>query len=302
MRLIMNHLHDIIKEFVEKSENKDRIQASKKFRWIGYTHATKVLNSMEELLSYPKSHRMPNILLVGDSNNGKTAILSKFDQAHPAYLDKDSNNIINPVLMIQAPPEPDERRFYNAILEKLFAPYKTSEKIDSRYLRVKKLMTSLQIRILVIDEIHHVLAGSPSKQRTFLNVLKHLSNDLQIPLICAGTKLAFNAIQSDHQLANRFEPKVLPRWSNDLELKRLLLSFERILPLRKESHLIESSITSKILAMSDGLIGEIAKVLELSSILAIESGIEKITFNILEEIDYTPPQQRKKAFLNNGLY
>ena len=151
--------------------------------------------------------------------------------------------------------------------------------------------------LLIIDEIHHVLAGTLAKQRLFLNVLKYLSNELQIPLICAGTRDAFNAIQTDPQLSNRFEPKVLPRWTNDTELKRLLISFESILPLKKESNLIENSITNKILAMSDGLIGEISKIIELSTILAIESKIEKITPNILESIDYTSPDKRKKFLI-----
>ncbi|WP_449400371.1 TniB family NTP-binding protein [Chryseobacterium wanjuense] len=36
-----------------------------------------------------------------------------------------------------------------------------------------------------------------------------MSNELQVSLICSGTREAFNAIQTDPQLTNRFEPKVL---------------------------------------------------------------------------------------------
>lgn len=290
----MKHLHKKTKEFILGATDDERIMASKNFKWIGYTSAKKLLDIMNDFLTYPKSHRMPNLLLVGDSNNGKTAILSKFNQSHLAYIDENTGRLVNPVLMIQAPPEPDERRFYNAILESLFAPYKTAEKIDSRYIRVKNLLVDLQTKVLIINEIHHVLAGSPAKQRTFLNVIKHLSNDLQIPLICAGTSLAFNAIQSDQQLANRFEPRVLPRWANDIEFKRLLLSFEQLLPLKEESNLIDESICTKILALSDGLIGEVAKILQLSTILAIKLKVEKINKSIIDQIDYIPPQNRRK--------
>lgn len=294
----MKHLSDNTRIFVETATIEDRIEATRKFKWIGYTNATQILKKMEDSVNYPKSIRMPNLLIVGDSNNGKTALLTKFDQTHLAYIDEKTDKLVNPVLMIQAPPEPDEKRFYNAILEKLFAPTRTSEKIDSRQFRVMGLLKQLNVKALVIDEIHHILAGSPSKQRLFLNVIKHLSNELQIPLICAGTKLAFNAIQSDSQLANRFEPRVLPRWTNNTEYKRLLLSFSMILPLKKDSNLIEGSIANKILANSDGLIGEISKILELSTILAIESGTERITNSIIENIDYIPPAQRKKSFFN----
>ncbi|MDK2771101.1 MAG: TniB family NTP-binding protein [Flavobacterium sp.] len=294
---MMKHLSENTRIFVEAATDEQRINHVKEFRWIGYSDAIKILKKMEDLLDYPKSSRMPNLLLVGDSNNGKTVLLNQFHKRHQAYVDEDEkgfSKVINPVLYIQAPPEPDEKRFYNIIFEKLYAPYKTSEKIEQRQLRLIHLLKEMETKVLVIDEIHHVLAGTLAKQRLFLNVLKYLSNELQIPLICAGTRDAFNAIQTDTQLSNRFEPKVLPRWTNDKELKRLLISFENILPLKKESHLIENSITNKILAMSDGLIGEISKIIELSTIMAIETKIEKITPNILNSIDYISPDKRKK--------
>ena len=49
--------------------------------------------------------------------------------------------------------------------------------------------------------------------------------------------------------------------------------------------------------MSDGLIGEISKIIELSAILAIETKVEMITPNILNSIDYTSPDKRKRFLL-----
>lgn len=289
----MKHLSEKTKDFVANSSDEERILRVKKIKWIGYDKAIEVIKNFKELSEYPECSRMPNILLVGESNNGKTAIIEKFAQLNPAYMDENYNSI-NPVLLIQAPPEPDERRLYNIILEKLFAPYKTSEKLDSRQQRVKNLLQKLKVKIIIIDEIHHILAGVPTKQRKFLNVLKFLSNDLRISLVCVGTSDAFNALNSDPQTANRFNPIILSRWNYDKEFKRLLLSFEKLLPLKEESNLIEDSLSRKILAMSEGLIGEIAKILELSAILAIESNIEKITPNILSNIHYISPSDRKK--------
>jgi hypothetical protein len=290
----MKHLHDKTKEILNNYSDNERIISIRKSKWIGYSQASNIINRFDELLNYPINHRMPNILLVGDSNNGKTALLNKFLKVNQSFVEEETNKLVVPVLLIQAPPEPDERRFYNAILESLFAPYKSSEKIEMKQQRVIHLLKKVELRLLIIDEIHHVLAGNLSKQRSFLNVLKFLSNELRISMICSGTKEAFNAIQTDPQLANRFEPKVLKKWRNDEEYLRLLASFERLLPLKEESMLIESSISTKILAMSEGLIGEISRILELASILAIESGVEKINKNILNNIDFTPPSDRKK--------
>lgn len=290
----MKHLHNKTKEIVINSSDEERIHSIKKAKWIGYSQANNIINRFNELLNYPVNHRMPNILLVGDSNNGKTALLNKFIKSNQSYVEEETGKLIIPTLLIQAPPEPDERRFYNAILESLFAPYKSSEKIEMKQQRVIHLLKKVELRLLIIDEIHHVLAGNLSKQRSFLNVLKFLSNELKISMICSGTREAFNAIQTDPQLANRFEPKVLKKWKNDEDYLRLLASFESLLPLKEPSMLVEPSLSTKILAMSEGLIGEISKILELASILAIESGIEKINRNILNNIDYTSPSDRKK--------
>lgn len=299
---MMKHITDRTQELVLNSTDQERIKAIKTFKWIGYTKAKLLLDKMNDFIHYPTNHRMPNILLVGDSNNGKTALLHRFQKMNEAFYDEELMKAQCPVLIVQAPPEPDERRFYNAILTKVFAPTKTSERIDSRQNRVMHILKNLGVKVLVIDEIHHVLAGTPTKQRVFLNVLKYISNELSIPLVIAGTKLAFNAIQSDQQLSNRFEPNILNRWSNDNEYKRLLLSFERILPLKKESGLIKDSISNKILSMSDGLIGEVSKIIELSAIEAINKGTERITIDILDHINFIPPTKRKKAYFNNGLY
>lgn len=290
----MEHLNNKTKELLVRFNTQEKIQYVKEFKWIGYTQAQEIFKKLDDLKSYPKTYRMPNLLLVGDSNNGKTAILRKYWERNPAFIREVDQTVINPVIYVQAPPEPDEKRFYNIILETLFAPTKTSEKIDVRQQRIINLLKHVEVKILLIDEIHHVLAGTLKKQRTFLNVIKYLSNELQIPIICAGTKEAYNAIQTDPQLANRFEPKVLQRWRNDDEFKRLLVSFESVIPLSEPSHLIENSILTNILAKSEGLIGEVTKIIELSSILAIESGKNKITNNIINNIEYISPTKRKK--------
>ncbi len=290
----MKHLHTKTAENILSYSDEERILSVKKSKWIGYNNAVKIHKKLEDLRDYPKTLRMPNLLLVGDSNNGKTVLLTRFAESNNSYVDEITQELILPVLMIQAPPDPDEKRFYNSILESLFAPYKNSEKIESRQQRVIHLLKKIQLKVLIIDEIHHLLAGTLSKQRTFLNVIKYLSNELKISIVCSGTREAFNAIQTDPQLANRFEPKILSKWQFDEEYLRLLASFEKILPLKEPSLLIEKSTANAILMKSEGLLGEISKILELSTILAIETGMEKINKNILDNIDYISPSDRKK--------
>ena len=96
----MKHLSENTRKFTESATDEQRIKHVKEFRWIGYSDSIKILKKMDDLMDYPKSSRMPNLLLVGDSNNGKTAILKRMYDLHKTKLDyvtKDGEAIIENV-------------------------------------------------------------------------------------------------------------------------------------------------------------------------------------------------------------
>jgi len=93
----------------------DRIAAIRT-RWIRYARAEQIGARLDELLVLPKTHRMPNLLIVGETNNGKAALVKHFVHRHPRQLTAPRTILRIPVIAVQAPPVPDERRFYRAIL------------------------------------------------------------------------------------------------------------------------------------------------------------------------------------------
>ena len=204
-----SHLHAAARGVLDLPAT-ERIAHLRRPRWIGYTRAKQLLHKLDDLLTHPKTHRMPNLLIVGNTNAGKTMLANRFVQLHPADDNPQGDAVIVPVLAIQAPPGPDEDRFYNAILEALFAPYNPRERVAQKQIQVLRTLKQIGLQMLIIDEVHNVLTGPVTKQRQFLNVLKYLGNDLQIPLVGLGTTEALRAVQADPQLANRFEPAALP--------------------------------------------------------------------------------------------
>lgn len=289
-----HHLLQKAANYLERPEA-ERINYILSPRWIGYPKAQEVLDRLEQLLTYPPSHRMPNLLIVGDSNNGKTMLVKRFCSRHKPSDSPDSEAAMVPVLYVQAPPVPDESRFYNAIMELLFAPHKSGDRADRKQFQAIKLMKAVGLKLLIIDEIHHILAGTMHKQKAFLNVIKYLGNELQIPIVGVGTRDAFRAIQTDPQLSNRFDHALLPQWKNNDDFLRLLMTFEKTIPLHRPSNLIEGALADRIYALTDGYIGEISNLMKDAAVLAIQIGRECIDKKLLEQLRWTAPSDRRKV-------
>jgi hypothetical protein len=274
----------------------ERIARIRADRWIGYTQAQKALAKLEDLFTHPERQRMPNLLIVGPTNNGKTMLVEKFRRQHPVTTSDDGQTEQIPILAMQMPSDPTISRFYTMLLYSLNAPSFARRRVSDLEELSLRILRQVGLRMLVIDELHNVLAGSGPQQRQFLNLLRFLGNELRIPLVCVGTKEAYLAIRSDDQLENRFEPFSLPLWTLDDEFSSLLASFAAVLPLRRASQLHLPDIAHYILSKSEGTIGEITTLLTRSAILAVETGKECIDRQILGLVDYSSPTERRRTF------
>ena len=157
------------------------------------------------------------------------------------------------------------------------------------------MMRETNVALLIIDEVHNLVSGSRLQQRRLLNLLRWLGNELQIPLIAVGTGEALHAIQSDDQLANRFEPVPLPKWRAGKEYEQLLRTLEAVLPLRKPSHLSDPALAGKILSASEGILGEVISIVTRAAVHAVSSGTEVISAKTIDRIGFVTPSQRRRV-------
>lgn len=134
----------------------------------------------------------------------------------------------------------------------------------------------MNVRMLVIDEIHCLLAGTYREQRIILNCIRFLANDLRILLVCAGIQEARTALLTDEQLADRFEVFELSPWKDDTDFHPLLVSYAALLPLRRRSRLRDAKLRKRLLAMTDGVTVRICRLLEDAAVMAINRNIEHI--------------------------
>src|SRR5262245_38966740 len=107
------HLQPAVQGLLDLPDEQ-RIRRIRMDRWIGYPRAQAALETLQSLLAHPKRLRMPNLMLVGSSNNGKSMILEKFCRAHARASEEGAMNL--PILRIQMPAQPDEKHFFGEIL------------------------------------------------------------------------------------------------------------------------------------------------------------------------------------------
>lgn len=287
------HLDNLLpeaREIVERSD-RDRIEYIESDKWIPYPRANQILEKMDALLRAPNRSRMPNLLVVGDSNNGKTSVVKTFCRNHPP-----TDGLMGdayPVVYVQAPPVPDERRFYDEIFSVLMVPFRHRDAPSQKLDDIKYYFEKIGTRMLIVDEIHNVLSGSMIKQRAFMNALKNLGNKMMIPIVLVGTKDALVATSTDMQISSRFKPIRLPLWKLDMEYAQMLASIEQTLPLKRSSSLASRELAPEIHRLSEGQIGEIVSVVSEAAVMAIKNGSERITMKEIKDCEFILPSQRR---------
>ncbi len=289
----LDHLHPSVRD-VARLPAEERLRHVRADRWIGYSRATAALERLEALYAWPGKQRMPNLLLIGPTNNGKSMIIEKFRRLHPPTSHADREQV--PVLVVQMPSDPSVIRFYVALLAAMGAPLRPRQRLAELEQAALALLRAVGVRVLVIDELHNLLAGRGETRREFLNLIRFLGNELRIPLVGVGTREAYLAIRSDDQLENRFEPFTLPRWEPNGEARSLLASFAAAFPLRRPSAIATEDMARYLLSRSEGTIGELTHLLTDAAVAAIESGEEAINQRTLLLAPYVGPTERRRMF------
>ena len=277
----LSHLHSLTR-IEAQQDDKIRVRALQRDRWIDYPRATQALQQLERLLNTPQRERMPCMVMHGESNIGKTLIVAKFQREHPTRFDSDKGVERREIVAMQMPATPDQHRFYAALLFELGAPHSASAGLSVLERLARDMLRRIGPRMLIVDEVHHLLAGSYREQRAALNLLKYIANDLKISVVVVGTSDAPLALQTDAQMHSRFTPMEIPRWRQSDDFRRLLAAFERVLPLRKPSELTQRPIAEFLLGASTGLTGEVSRLLNEAAEHAILDRTERITLAHLE--------------------
>jgi len=267
----------------------ERIGAIDRDIYIPYSRAEQILSRMERLYSRSSTGRPPGLLISAPSGNGKSTIRKVFVKRHQTEITPEAD--IRSVLAVEAPPVPGERRLLGAIIIAFGVDAYNRDDVEARMARVMKYLKFCQVRLMIIDEIHNLLAGSHRQIEETCNLIKYLSNRVSVVLI--GTERAENVVRSDPQLLSRFPIVTLPAWRDGTPYRNFLCLLERTIPLHQASNLAGDEKASYILQHSHGILGDIVSVVKDAAVSALLDGAETITMNHLKNPTFSSQKLAK---------
>lgn len=284
-----------IRELILNGSEEERITFIERPKFIEHTKFEKLCEKLDELYYAPKTNRIRSLLLVGESNNGKTEMVRRYKKMKFRNdIESETMDYEDPVLLIQAPSRANLHELYDLFFMEFLVPYNKNESLVEREQKIKYYCDRFNIKMIIIDEIQNALIGSITKQREFMAGVKNLSNTLKIPIVLVGTPKGTSLVVNDHQLKSRFVPTRIKRWSYDDDYFSLLYAIETSLPLKKPSLIYEKEkFAMDILELSDGLIGEIISIVSLMAKYAIQNGDEAVKPGMLKKIKYVPAKDRE---------
>lgn len=284
------HLTPAAAELLQASHDQ-RIRSILGDRWVHYARAEQLLRILDLLLDHQRTTRMPSIAVYGDSGMGKTMIMQRFRDQHPPLFDGQAGVEPTRGLALQFAGKPGERRLYAQILTALGVPQNLRSAVVELEQAAIRLMRAMDVQVLLLDEVHNILAGTFREQRTVLNTLRYMSNELQVSLVCFGVNEAREAINADVQLARRFEEFPLTRWLADDEFEDLVLAIVRSLPLRNPAALSARAMR-RLLQVTNGVTSNVFRLLRQLAIEAIKSGEERLTDDAIDQRQPMTPNDR----------
>ncbi len=285
------HLNEECQQVVLLNDE-ERITYLHKEMLIEYPRIKEIHSLLKQLMDRPKKPRMQNLLIIGESNIGKTSIITSFEKKHRSYTIEDENEmtvVVRPVLLALASDSADVKDLYTSILDAFWTPYNPADSLVKLRHQMFHLMRESNVKMLIIDEIHHFLRGTSRQQRNVMDALKNIGTKLMIPIVGVGLKEASLILTSDPQLSSRFDLIRLPKWELNREFRILLKAFEKRLPLKKPSGLDSKEKATLLHMISQGNLGNLHRLLIECATFAIESGEEEITVDIINKFKWIKP-------------
>jgi len=274
------------------SDKQIRIAEIENDAFIEHDGYARIYARLEKLLQRSPRQGIGGMMLWGDTGLGKSSLLQNFKADHPDYID-DEGEPHRPVVYVPLNPGVTVKRVMLRILDELKNPLSLSASMSAIEVTLYRSLRHYNTKMIIFDEIQHFVETALPKQKSeFLNLLKDFGNMLNIPIVTCGLHNAAMNIESDLQLLRRFHPfEQMKKWTYSNQFRTLLANLEASFPLKHPSNLSDPKIARFVVERSGGILDFVIKILTDAAIVAIQTGDEKISLELLQDLNWNSPDR-----------
>jgi hypothetical protein len=257
--------------------------------YIPFPAFKNAIDAIEDNLAFFRETKIANHLLIfGESGAGKSSICEWFELKYPKIVLKDRD--ITPVLNVEVPSGSSVTSIASAILEALGDPAAAYGTSYAKTSRIITLCRACQVEMILFDEAQHVSdRGQATTHYMVGDWLKSLIDKIGVPTILLGLPRLELLLRVNEQLRRRFSRGFsLALGQSDQhaihsECLQLFRSLGSCLPVPLISNPWGwDELGMRLYYASDGRIGYIKELLNISLRLALEADIEEIGPPLLE--------------------
>lgn len=274
-----------------QKNNEERLKEIGKLR-VTYPELEEIKKLLRDCQIRAHRRREPACALItGHQGVGKTTLYEYYADDYPR-IETEDGTIVR-CLTASIPVPATVKGLVTALLEALGDADPGKGNVVSQTMRLRTLLAACETEIIFLDEFQHIIdRDSERVLRTTADWLKNLINATKIPVVLLGMPTCTRILDANPQLRRRFairrsiEPFVWLRQENgktDFPMRKLLKVIEMRLPLKAISNLADPDIAKRIYCATGGVIDSIMKLVRGAAELAIETGIEKITLDLLAQ-------------------
>ncbi|MCW2364832.1 hypothetical protein M2341_000279 [Sphingobium sp. B7D2B] len=268
-------------------EGRDRLYSCWDRVWVPTPSTKSTFLELKDCMRAAPSTKPRGLIITGAADTGKSRTMEAFRDLHPPQRNPESEYAVRPVIYLIAPNDPDPTLVLKKILNELGHPLTYNPTFGDLRNHTAMMLKACRVGTVIIDEISDIQRDGRmnAKISDFLLFLKNLINEVGRPFVVGGTETALDMIASDDQMAGRLDKVLKLKPFTLAEFVKVLLSFERVLPLRLKSDFrYDEALIQAAFTLTQGYIGRLNVLLHDACQLAIESGEERITAATLERI------------------
>lgn len=257
-------------------------------RFILHANAKPVLSAMKDIYNRPACVRPACLAIIGNSNEGKTAVVNRFLRDMGGNTEEIfGNNDEKPIVMAEMPPRATEPRICLAIARALGLTGYANSKSRLVSDHVYRALVAKKVRVLVLMEFQHMSPLPKFERQVVLDMVKGISNQ-GVSVFAVGTDEAKVKLAEDEQISNRMRVVRVKGFSQGEDLQDFLHSLETFYPLPKSSGLGDASMMARIYKRTNGVTGEVIALCNAAAVWAVRNNRPCIDAEALK-LAFLPP-------------